>query len=301
MSDQIESVAGSDSDDEDVGLLAGERLAQARREQEIPLLDIAKELHLDEHKVRALETNDFDVIGAPVFAKGHLRKYAQLVNVDEADVMSDYYQLERSSGMPLVVTPRPKIRREGSSGPWILTIALILLLIAGYWWFAIREDAAILSVSDATVSSPAVDMMGDLETSSASSELLADAGNVENGVSTPASEADVEPEAPQQQRQAQPALTTVQSALAQQVENGETNLSVQFSGDCWTEITDASGARLFFGLGKAGQTVDLSGQGPLIALFGNANYVKITVNRAPYQISDLDRSGRTAKLTIDGS
>ena len=65
-------------DDERRGPLAGERLAVARRNQQITVLEIAKELHLDEHKVRALEQNDFDVLGAPVFAKGHLRKYAQL-------------------------------------------------------------------------------------------------------------------------------------------------------------------------------------------------------------------------------
>ena len=62
--------------------MAGERLAIARREQQIPVIEIAKELHLDEPKVRALERNEFDVLGAPVFAKGHLRKYAQLVDVD---------------------------------------------------------------------------------------------------------------------------------------------------------------------------------------------------------------------------
>ena len=66
-----------DTDEE--GPLGGERLRAARRANDISLRDIAKELHLDEGKVRALEQNDFDVLGAPVFAKGHLRKYAELV------------------------------------------------------------------------------------------------------------------------------------------------------------------------------------------------------------------------------
>ena len=61
----------------------GARLAKARRALQIPVVEIAKELHLDEPKVKALERNEFDVLGAPVFAKGHLRKYAQLVRVDE--------------------------------------------------------------------------------------------------------------------------------------------------------------------------------------------------------------------------
>ena len=51
------------------GPLGGEGLAEARRAQQISVLEIAKELHLDEPKVRALERNEFDVLGAPVFAK----------------------------------------------------------------------------------------------------------------------------------------------------------------------------------------------------------------------------------------
>ena len=68
-------------DNESNGPLAGQRLAIARRENDISIADISKELHLDEPKVQALEENLFDQLGAPVFAKGHLRKYAELVGV----------------------------------------------------------------------------------------------------------------------------------------------------------------------------------------------------------------------------
>ena len=51
------------------GSLAGERLARARREKQISIDEIAKELHIYYYKVRALERNDFEVLGAPVFAK----------------------------------------------------------------------------------------------------------------------------------------------------------------------------------------------------------------------------------------
>ena len=44
--------------EESSGPAAGERLAAARRELNISVDEIAKELHLDEAKVRALERND---------------------------------------------------------------------------------------------------------------------------------------------------------------------------------------------------------------------------------------------------
>ena len=90
MGDETENHDKVTLADEASGPLAGERLAEARRDSQITVIDIAKELHLDEYKVRALERNEFDVLGAPVFAKGHLRKYAQLVKVDEADVMAEF-------------------------------------------------------------------------------------------------------------------------------------------------------------------------------------------------------------------
>ena len=73
-----------------------------------------------------------------------------------------------------------------------------------------------------------------------------------------------------------------------------------YSGDCWTEITDADGRRLFFDLGKAGRTVNLSGEAPFNALFGNAANVSLAVNGESFEIPAANRRGRTARLTITG-
>ena len=78
-------------------------------------------------------------------------------------------------------------------------------------------------------------------------------------------------------------------------------LSISYSGDCWTEITDASGRRLFFDLGKAGRTVSLSGEAPFNVLFGDAANVSLEVNGGRFEIPAADRRGRTARLTITGS
>jgi len=74
-----------------------------------------------------------------------------------------------------------------------------------------------------------------------------------------------------------------------------------YTGDCWTEISDAGGRRLFFGLGKDGRTVELSGEAPFNVLFGNADNVLIRVNGSERAITAEERRGRTARLTIAGS
>ena len=61
-------------------------------------------------------------------------------------------------------------------------------------------------------------------------------------------------------------------------------LSITYLGDCWTEITDAGGRRLFFDLGKEGRTVNLTGEAPFNVLFGDAANVSIEVNGGAFEI-----------------
>ncbi len=85
------------------------------------------------------------------------------------------------------------------------------------------------------------------------------------------------------------------------VDENELRLRIAYSGDCWTEITDASGRRLFFDLGREGRIVELSGEAPFNVLFGNAEFVNLQVNGSDYDLSTAARRGRTARLTIAGN
>lgn len=270
----------------------GERLAEARRAQQISVLDIAKELHLDEPKVRALERNEFDVLGAPVFAKGHLRKYARLVQVNEDDVMADYYQLNRAASMPQVVARRPRPRREMSPGPWIAVIVIIVVVATAYWWF---------TTASYTVDAPTPDLLPE------ETPQLQESGVVESGIDDSAVLAAQMPEADDSDVEAlQPEAidsdaTVAVAATTPDLDDGQMRLLVTYSGDCWTEITDALGRRLFFGLGIDGRTVELSGAAPFNVLFGNAENVSLQVNGAERPITTSERRGRIARLTIAGS
>ena len=279
MSDENDKLEESARDEESHGPLAGERLAEARREQQIAVIEIAKELHLDEYKVHALERNDFDVIGAPVFAKGHLRKYAQLVKVAEADVMADYYELNRSAGAPLVISTRPKPRQVMSPGPWIGVTVVIMVVATAYWWFAPRETAPARPVTGEIAPLP--------QEAPPADEQQTDIADEADDVVADEPIVSVEPE---------PVVEVVAAT-----DTSAMRLRITYSGDCWTEITDATGRRLFFELGKAGRTVNLSGEAPFNVLFGDAANVSIEVNGGSFEIPAADRRGRTARLTITGS
>jgi cytoskeleton protein RodZ len=275
--------------------LAGERLAAARRDKQISVDEIAKELHIDEYKVRALERNDFEVLGAPVFAKGHLRKYSQLVGVRVEDVLADYYSLTRAVGMPpLVGRVRPP-SREINLGRWLWLLLLLAIAGAAYWWFFER----------ATVEPPA-QVSPDGRVSLPAQEAPAESGT-EPAAQTPTEplveDLPVEPAGEPALENAEPASGVSEDVVPPRPggAEGEVRIDLTFSGDSWTEITDASGERLFFGLGREGRTVSVSGTPPLSVLLGNANNVSLKVDGADYPIRPADRRGLTARFSIQAS
>lgn len=274
---------------EEKGPLGGERLRAARKEQQIALLEIAKELHLDEPKVRALERNEFDSLGAPVFAKGHLRKYAELVGVDERDILADYHELTRSAGMPPVVGKRKRPGSELSPGPWIAVVLVLIAAAFAYWWFTAGRDMSTPTVAPepgTPAESPAPVEAIEEPISAPDEEPAETEGDDAVAVEeTPApvpvpEEASDEPDEP-----------------VVPVEGGAI-LTLSFEEDCWTEVTDSSGQRLFFDLGRAGTTVTVEGAAPLSVLLGSADGVSVRVNGEEYAIRAADRRGRTARLTL---
>jgi cytoskeleton protein RodZ len=289
MNDEIDNPEKGAADAEQEGPRGGERLAAARRERQISVLEIAKELHLDEPKVRALERNDFDVLGAPVFAKGHLRKYSHLVGVDHEDVLTDYYRLTRSQSIPPVVTTRKRPMRELTPGPWIAAITVILVVAMAYWLFVMQPFATEEQVNQVPVAAP-VEVATEDE---ALSDEANDAGDEEQAVA-----AIEEAQPPATQEQAAPQADIAESSLPAAVAEGDVRLSITFIGECWTEIVYATGRRLFFDMGRTGRTVNVSGQSPVSVLLGDADNVNLRVNGSDFAISDADRRGRTARLML---
>lgn len=288
MVDEVDNTAHES--EEPSGPAAGERLAAARRELKISVIEIAKELHLDEAKVRALERNEFDVLGAPVFAKGHLKKYAGLVKVDPEDVLLDYYQMTRAAEMPPVVSTRRRPRQELSPGPWIAVIVIIVIAVTAYFWFtrptAEEPAAESVAVPDDVLASPATPDEATVD-EPVSVEM------VDESAPKPEPARAQEPEP----RAAQPVIEETESP---EIADGQMRLLLTYTGDCWTEVTDATGKRLFFALGSDGRTVELSGAEPFSVLLGSPANVTLAVNGDDYALPPDARPDRPLRLTLSG-
>jgi len=309
------------------GPVCGERLRAGRRANDISVSDVAKELHLDESKVRALEKNDFAVLGAPVFAKGHLRKYAEMVGVDVREVIGDYYELTRADGMPPVVGEIRKRRRDIDATPWVVGILVAMGVAAvAYWWFAVRESAIepaagrIAMPADAAdtaaeaddepagETTPAVE--SDRETpqpepeSTAGEQESPDVSSPSDGgqpsteaASAPGTPVDAAPQAPAPQpasgaAEIEPAVVTAPADASRLA------VTLAFTGECWAEVTDATGARLFYDLGTAGRTSSFAGVPPLRLVLGDVDAVTITVDGEPYTVPASVRRGQLATFSL---
>lgn len=305
MTDEPESQSEEEQSDEPQGPVCGERLLQARRERQISVTEIAKELHLDEAKVRALERNDFGILGAPVFAKGHLKKYAAIVEVNVDDVLADYYRLDRSLSTPPVIAGRPKPQPGRSPGPWIIVVILVVAAVL-VWWFLSSRDASnpdpgagdVPGAPAAAVTRPAAETPASVDTDLGTAE---DSGADQDDYRDPAAESQSGNTADTGDAGSigAQAVATSADVAGEPPADGEVRLDIRFTGDCWTEISDGSGRRLFFDLGRSGRTVRLNGEAPLAVLFGDADKVELSVNGADYPIPATSRRGRTATLTID--
>ena len=280
-------------DAEASGPLGGERLAVARRAHEISASDVAKELHLDEPKVRALEQNNFELLGAPVFAKGHLRKYAELVGVPIDDIIADYYHLNRTCGAPPVVGPARKFERDFSPGPWIAGgIVVVVIASAAWWWFAREPAPPPVARTEPAVLAPFASAASDEPVQEETAEAAGIVSESEPLVL-------VEEMPPETVLASSEGPVFEADTLAEEVSLlPQVHVELSFSGDCWTEVSDASGHRLFYDLGTAGTVVALSGDEPLQIVLGASENISIAVEGQDYPITDYVRRGSLTRLTI---
>ena len=93
----------------------------------------------------------------------------------------------------------------------------------------------------------------------------------------------------------------VETTSSPVVAEGQVRVLLTYTGDCWTEISDATGRRLFFALGKDGRTVELSGAEPLNVLFGSPAHVRVLVNGDEFALPETARPDRPLRLTLSGN
>jgi cytoskeleton protein RodZ len=276
-SSETPTVAGASNDAPNTAasLTPGELLRRERERRSISQLRAAEDLHLDTRVLEAIEANRFDQLGAPVYARGHLKKYASLLGLSPEFILQRYEALtdhrpEVPMPVPASVTMGAVVdleQRRTFKGPLLVSVTLIVLAL-GWWIF-----------DEVTRSSSApIEQVPSLEPAQGAPPVTV-------AVEVPATTA------PPPVVSA-PAVQPKPAVMADPV-----RVKLEYSDASWTEIYDAEGKQLMFSLGEIGRVRTVTGTPPLRVTLGNASAVTVQVNERPVVVPR--RAGRdSAKFSI---
>ncbi|AMB76740.1 cytoskeleton protein RodZ [Pantoea ananatis] len=71
-----------------------------------------------------------------------------------------------------------------------------------------------------------------------------------------------------------------------------------FTGDCWLEVSDATGKKLFSGIQRSGGKLSLSGTAPYRLKIGAPSVVQVQYQNKPVDLSRFIRNNQVARLTL---
>jgi cytoskeleton protein RodZ len=120
----------------------GAWLAAAREQVGWSLVQAADQLHLDVTAVKAIEAGDFASLGAAVYARGHLRRYAALLGLPVQEVEKAFLQANPARSAPDLRHGAGLLQKSdaaaGAIRPGVAAIGAVLLVIVGIVLWAKR-------------------------------------------------------------------------------------------------------------------------------------------------------------------
>ena len=239
----------------------GARLRSARERSRLTILQAAEKLHVDPDILEALEAENFAALGAQVYAKGHLRHYAELVGESTEALFDLYSQGARIPQPDLTRIPKALPEDAGRLVAPAVIVVIGFAVAGAVWW--------VLSLSYRQWSAVAPRPV-------------------------PVS---VQAATPVQQAQAAPLALVGEGAKA--AAQGSIDVVLTYSADSWTEVHDATGRRLLYGISTAHAMRKLEGVPPLSVMLGDASDVSIAVGGHTASIARFVRSDHTARFLID--
>ena len=265
----------------------GRILRDAREAQGMTLEDAAARLRLMHRQVEAMEADDFESLGQPVFARGFVRNYARLLGLAPESL------LERMAGAPAEATTvnpaEPPLPRSWLTSPWLILLLLGLLVVVAvpvalYVWLNSEgeDELGIRSAPTAQVQPAPV----------AAPSPVAVPVDAPLPAILPAPVTPVAPEAVS----GEPAEAGAPAAPQTPGVSGV--LHLEFGDESWVEIKDASGRMLFRQLNPPGSSVDVNGQPPFDLVIGNAEQTRMTYNGRPIDLKPFT-AVTVARFTLE--
>jgi cytoskeleton protein RodZ len=286
-------------------LTVGGILAQARVAQDLTIEQLAAELRIEAPQLAALEQDRFERIGVPVFVKGYIKQYGMRLGLDTSDLLAAYYKQGKLEDIDIRPSRSIKLRDEQRIRGWVVALLVLLAIVVGLavWWLEGAELSAILAPAPPAERSPPAPAPAAAAAVRGAAAASADGADVLGRVQVDAPPAAEPPAATAAGASSEdPAADAARvppdaaPASLRPLERA-VDVEVAFDEDSWTEITDARGERLFYGMGSAGRRATLRGEPPFAVVLGNVDGVRITVRGAAYDIP-RPKQGNFARFSL---
>lgn len=224
----------------------GTWLRRQREIREISLREVAERTKISLRYLEAMEEDRFDVLPAPVFAKGFLREYARYVGLSADDVVNHYLAVHRPESGE---ASRQEGRRGGRNQSWVYGIvlfaaALLLLGLVGFLAFSAERGRKPASRLTPPMAAPAPVMP---------------AAPVASAAPTPSAPAP--PAAP----------------------SSPLELTLDFTQECWVEAK-VDGKKALSETRVQGESLQIPAQQSILLTLGNAGAVEAQLNGRPLSL-----------------
>jgi cytoskeleton protein RodZ len=251
---------------------------------------VAEDLHVGVGTIEALEAGRLESLGAPVYAKGHLRKYARLLGLDAEALLGAYQTTQPPTPELVPLKPATRQRRFRISRT-AYAIVVVAIVAAAAGWFLAQQGA--LRKAPEVAAKPAVtEHAPEAPSAPAPSEAAPAIVASELGppTSTPPASAPLPPATSEPRR--------IEKAGAEE-NTGRVRVRMRFAADSWVEIYDASEQRVFFDMGARGTSRVVAAAPPLRVFLGFADGVQLELDGRPVTLPVQARRGNLAEFFLD--
>ncbi|MBV4507083.1 DUF4115 domain-containing protein [Pseudomonas sp. BW13M1] len=333
----------------------GDVLRQAREKREWSQAEVARKLNLTVSSLNNLENGAFDKLPGHTFARGYIRAYAKLMDMDQAPLVEAFDQITGTHAQGSEVHALGRIEEPVRLSHNILRVVSLLLLVAvvggGFFWWqdqsSLRgKDLAKIALehvevesADGTTQIHPLDEPEDqavsegqqaegqvlpLEPNATEQAPVAETQAPVAAVApaapatstapaaaavapvapaaAPTAPAVVTPSVPVAAAPVAPVASTAPVAApapadAAPAPAGSAKVHIQFTADCWTQVTDGNGKVLFSAIKRKGDSLELTGKPPFAVRLGFARGAQVSYNGQAVDVAPFT-SGETARLKL---
>ncbi|HAJ74871.1 MAG: DUF4115 domain-containing protein [Gammaproteobacteria bacterium] len=303
QTEQLAEQLSEASGDQDARLSAGEILRQERLRRDLNEKEVADRLHITIHYVRALEADQYEKLPAAIFAKGYIKSYALLLDLDPDDVLDRYAEFTSQQLEQEQEANRQQVRHNRDKNrPWVIVSVVGFIGSFSALWaynnFSVGPDSDTATPA-AAISSPAPQPVQTAPPIQPRTEQAVLTEPAEPAINEAAATTNIT--AVPDQNLVVPAGDTrngQQDRVIHIDSVGEDILQITFIDEGFVEVNDGSNRRILRDVQSKGDIVEITGSAPFTILLENAPFTRLTFNGNEIDVSDNIRIDNSARLTV---